>query len=410
MRIVRDLSFSAVSAGFVTVLVGFTSSAVIVFQAARSFGATPEQVGSWMLALCVGMGVPGVVLSTFYRVPVALAWSTSGAAMMATNSLGMSMSEAIGAFLVTGVLIIICGLTRWFERVMEHIPMSLGAGMLAGVLLRFGLDAFGAARSRFWLILVLFVVYTVARRFAARYAVLCVLCLGCLIVSADGTLDLSNVHMSIAQPVFVVPTFTLRALIGLALPLFIVTMASQNAPAVAVLRGSGFQYPISTLISWTGIATVSVAAFGGYTINLATITSAICIGPEAHEQPARRYVAGIFAGLFYLLAGLFGTTVGALFAVFPKELVLAVAGFALLGTIGNSIASAVQNEETREPAVVTFLATASGFSAFGIGSAFWGLVAGALSSLLLNGKLSQRASITVDADAKPEHANDARQE
>jgi benzoate membrane transport protein len=340
-----------------------------------------------MLALCVGMGVPGVLLSAHYRLPIALAWSTSGAAMMATNSAGLSMAEAIGAFLVTGALTTICGFTRWFERAMERVPLSLGAGMLAGVLLRFGLDAFGAARSRFWLVLAVFVTYTVGRRIAARYAVLAALAVGCAITAVDGTLDLSNVQWSASRPVFVEPAFSLRALIGLALPLFIVTMASQNVPAVAVLRGSGYRYPISTLIGWTGISTLSLATFGGFSINLATITAAICIGPEAHADPERRYVAGIFAGLFYLLAGLFAAAVGALFAAFPRELILAIAGFALLATIGNSIASAIANEKTREPALVTFLATASGFSAYGIGSAFWGLVAGALSWLLLNSKL-----------------------
>lgn len=384
MRLVRDLSLSAVTAGFVTVLVGFTSSAVIVFQAAQAFGATPDQVGSWMLALCVGMGVPGVLLSVYYRLPVALAWSTSGAAMMATNSSGITMSEAIGAFLITGVLTTICGFTRWFERAMERVPLSLGAGMLAGVLLRFGLEAFGAARSRFWLILAVFVTYTIGRRIAPRYAVLMALAVGCAITAVDGTLNLSSVQWSLTQPVFIAPVFSLRALIGLALPLFIVTMASQNVPAVAVLRGSGFQYPVSTLIGWTGISTLAVATFGGFSINLATITSAICIGPEAHADPERRYVAGIFAGLFYLLAGLFAATVGALFAAFPRELILAIAGFALIATLGNSIASAIENEKMREPALVTFLATASGFSAYGIGSAFWGLLAGVVSALLLN--------------------------
>lgn len=391
MRFLRDLSLSAVSAGFVTVLVGFTSSAVIVYQAAQAFGASADQVGSWMLALCIGMGGLGVVLSLYYRLPVALAWSTSGAAMMTSNSAGITMPEAIGAFLITGALIAICGFTRWFERALARIPLSLGAGMLAGVLLRFGLEAFGAASSRFWLILCVFVTYTVVRRFAARYAVLIALAVGCAITSVDGTLNLSNVQWSLATPVFVAPVFTLRAFMGLALPLFIVTMASQNVPAVAVLRGSGYQFPISKLVGWTGIATLSLASFGGYTINLATITSAICIGPEAHEDPERRYVAGVFAGIFYLVAGLFAATVGALFAAFPRELILAIAGFALIGTLGNSIASAIANEPTREPALVTFLATASGFTAFGIGSAFWGLLAGALSSLLLNAR-RQRTS------------------
>lgn len=383
MRIIKDFSISALSAGFITVLVGFTSSAVIVLQAATALGATPDQVASWMWALGLGMGVTGMLLSLHYRVPIAIAWSTSGAAMLITGAAGISMPEAVGAFLLSGMLIAAAGFSGWFERAINRIPMSIAAGMLGGVLLRFGIDAFAAMKSQLWLTLSMFCVYVLARRLVPRYAVILSLLLGMGIAWWSGLLHLRDVPVRLAWPVFVMPEFSWKAMIGVALPLFVVTMASQNVPAVAVLRASGFSVPISPLIGWTGAATVLLAPFGGYALNLATITAAICIGKEAHENPARRYVAAVAAGAFYILTGLFGATIGALFAAFPKELVLAIAGFALLGTIANGLASALADEAEREPAIITFLATASGVTLFGIGSAFWGLVAGVVALLVL---------------------------
>ncbi|HSY29485.1 MAG TPA: benzoate/H(+) symporter BenE family transporter, partial [Burkholderiaceae bacterium] len=186
------------------------------------------------------------------------------------------------------------------------------------------------------------------------------------------------IHLELATPVWTSPKLSFSALIGLALPLFIVTMASQNVPGVAVIRASGYSVPISPLIGWTGVANLLLAPFGAYALNLAAITAAICMGREAHENPDRRYVAAVAAGMFYLLIGLFGATVGAVFSAFPRELVLAIAGLALLGTIGNGLATAMSHEKEREPALVTFLVTASGVSLLGIGSAFWGLLAGAM--------------------------------
>ncbi len=384
MKLLKDLSASAVNAGFVTVLVGFTSSAVIIFQAAAALGADAREIGSWIWALGFGMGLTCIAFSLRYRMPLATAWSTAGAAMLIGSAAGVSMPEAIGAFLVSGALIALAGFTGWFERAINKIPMPLAAGMLAGVLLRFGIDAFASMKTEFGLVLAMFVAYLVTRRVWPRYAVMVPLLLGTLIAAWQGTLRLGEVHWTLAEPVFTAPEFSLAACIGVALPLFIVTMASQNVPAVAVLRASDFRdAPVSPLIGWTGVTTLVLAPFGGFALNLATITAAICIGREAHEDPSKRYVAGVFAGIFYCLAGLFGATIGALFAAFPKELVLAIAGLALLGTIGNGRATAMGKEGDREPALVTFLVTASGLSMFGIGSAFWGLVAGVVALLVL---------------------------
>jgi benzoate membrane transport protein len=383
MTLLKDLSASAVIAGFVTVLVGFTSSAVIVFQAAHALGASPAQIGSWIWALGLGMGLTSIGLSLYYRQPVATAWSTPGAAMLITSAAGVSMPEAIGAFLVCGALIALFGFSGWFERAIGRIPISIASAMLAGVLLRFGLDVFVAMHSQFVMAFAMFAVYLAARRWRPRYAVIAALVLGIAIAWVQGLLKFDSLQLELAQPVFTAPAFSISALIGIALPLFVVTMTSQNVPGVAVLRASGYDAPISPLIGWTGATTVLLAPFGAYALNLAAITAAICTGREAHEDPGKRYVAAVAAGGFYVLIGLFGASVGALFLAFPKELVLAIAGLALFGTIGNGLAAALANEREREPALVTFLVTASGVSLFGIGSAFWGLVAGTMALAVL---------------------------
>jgi benzoate membrane transport protein len=383
MSFVRDLSVSAVAAGFVTVLVGFASSAVIVFQAASAVGATEAQVGSWMLALGLGMGLTCILLSLHYRVPVVTAWSTPGAALLVTSAAGLSIEEATGAFLVSGGLITLCGFSGWFERAMGRIPVAIASGMLAGVLLRFGLEVFVAMRTRFALAFGMFCAYLVARRLRPRYAVIVALALGVAVAIGQGLLRVDAVRLVLAAPQWVTPRFSPGALIGVALPLFAVTMASQNVPGVAVIRASGYSVPVSPLVGWTGFASLVLAPFGGFALNLAAITAAICMGREAHEDPRRRYVAAMAAGLFYAIIGLFGATIVSLFAAFPRELVAAIAGLALLATIGSGLAAAVGDENQREPALVTFLVTASGMSLAGVGSAFWGLVAGVMTLVIL---------------------------
>ncbi len=379
----RDFSFSALVAGFVAVLVGFTSSAVIVFEAARTLGASSAQIGSWILALGLGMAVTSIGLSLRYRAPVVTAWSTPGAAMLITGAAGVPMAEAIGAFLASGLMLAVAGFSGWFERAMSRIPLSIASGMLAGVLLRFGLDVFLAMKTQFVLAVAMFGVYLAVRRASPRYAVLAALALGVVVAAARGLLRLDGVELALAEPVAVAPRWSIGALIGIGLPLFVVTMASQNVPGVAVLRASGYSVPVSPLVGWTGAANLLLAPFGGFALNLAAITAAICTGREAHEDPGRRYVAAVSAGALYLLIGTFGTTLAALLAALPRELVLTIAGLALFGTLGNGLAAALQHEREREPALVTFLVTASGVTLFGIGSAFWGLVGGVLTLTIL---------------------------
>lgn len=389
MSFFRDLSVSALIAGFVTVLVGFTSSAVIVFQAAGAVGASPAIVASWMWALGLGMGLTCILLSLRFRIPVVTAWSTPGAAMLITSAAGVPLAEATGAFLVSAALITACGFSGIFERAIGRIPVSIASGMLAGVLLRFGLDVFLTMKTQFGMVFTMFAAYLIMRRVSPRYAVIAAFALGIAIASAKGLLHLDAVNLEVARPVWVAPALSSGALIGVALPLFVVTMASQNVPGVAVIRASGYHnVPISPLIGWTGLTNLVLAPFGGYAYNLAAITAALCMGREAHEDPTKRYTAAVAAGGFYLLAGLFGATVAALFAAFPKELVAAIAGLALLGTIGNGLFAALKAEGEREPALVTFLVTASGISLLGVGSAFWGLVAGVIALIVLRAELT----------------------
>lgn len=380
MQFFKDLSLSAFTAGFVSVLVGFTSSVAIVFQAAQAFGATPAQITSWMWALGLGMGLCSLVPSLLLRQPVMIAWSTPGAAVLATAGLagGFSMAEAVGAFMVSALLITFFGATGWFERVMNRIPMEIAAALLAGVLARFGLQTFTAAQTALPLVLTMLVVYLVSRRLVSRYAVVITLAVAVAFVAIKGQMVWSAVQFELARPVWTTPQFSLAAVVSLAIPLFVVTMASQNLPGVAVIRASGYDLPVSRLITLTGLATLVLAPFGAFALNFSAITAAMCMGPEAHEDRSRRYTAAVSCGALYVAIGLFGAVITGLLTAFPSELVVAIAGLALLGTIGNGLAAALRDEPHREAALITFLVTLSGVTLAGIGSAFWGVVAGSV--------------------------------
>ncbi|GAA4358530.1 benzoate/H(+) symporter BenE family transporter [Variovorax defluvii] len=378
MTFFKDLSLSSFTAGFVAVLVGFTSSVAIVFQAAQSFGATPELISSWMWALGIGMGLASALPSLWWRQPVMIAWSTPGAAVLAVAGAGYGMGEAVGAFVVCAVLITLAGATGWFERVMNRIPMALASALLAGVLARFGLEAFLAARTALPLVLLMLLCYLVTRRLLPRYAVPLTLLAAIVFAAVRGELAWGGVQLSVATPVFTMPVFSWQAVVSLALPLFVVTMASQNLPGVAAIRAAGYDLPVSKLITLSGLSTLVLAPFGAFALNLSAITAAICMGREAHEDPARRYTAAVSCGAIYVVVGIFGAAVTGLLTAFPKELVAAIAGLALLGTIGSGLAAAVRDEAHREASLITFLVTLSGLSIAGIGSAFWGVVAGAV--------------------------------
>jgi benzoate membrane transport protein len=385
MRFFRDVSLSAATAGFVAVLVGFTSSVAIVFQAAQAFGATPAQITSWMWALGLGMGLCSALPSLWLRQPVMVAWSTPGAAVLASagvaaaaNGAGYSMAEAVGAFMVCAVLITVAGVTGLFERLMNRIPMAIASALLAGVLARFGMQAFAAAQTALPLVLLMLATYLCGKRLAPRYAVPATLAAAVAFVALQGDMAWGAVTFQLAVPEFTAPVFTLSAAVSLALPLFVVTMASQNLPGVAVMRATGYDLPVSKLITLTGLATLVLAPFGAFALNFSAITAAICMGPEAHDDKKRRYTAAVVCGGIYVLIGLFGAVVTGLLTAFPKELVVAIAGLALLGTIGSGLHTALADERHREAALITFLVTLSGVVIGGVGSAFWGVVAGGI--------------------------------
>ncbi|MEP6502963.1 MAG: benzoate/H(+) symporter BenE family transporter [Betaproteobacteria bacterium] len=373
----KDVSLSAVVAGFIAVLVGFSSSVAIVFQGAQALGATPAQITSWMWALGVGTGLTSIGLSAWYRQPVLTAWSTPGAALLVASH-GVSLPAATGAFIVSAILIVLAGATGLFERLMGRVPVAIAAALLAGVLTRFGLDAAMSAHGDAVLVGVMALVFVAGRRFWPRFAVPGVLLAGIVVAAAGGRISLASVQWGWATPVWVAPEFSLAAAIGLGLPMFLVTMASQNLPGVAAQRAAGVTAPVSPVIASTGLATLLLAPFGSFGLNLAAITAAICMGPEAHPDPKRRYIAPMAAGVFYLLIGLGGGAVVGLMAAFPHALVVAVAGLALLGTIAGALASALAVEKHRDAAAITFLITLSGVTLGGIGAPFWGVVAGAI--------------------------------
>lgn len=376
--VLKDFSVSTLVAGFVSVLVGFTSSVAIIFQAAQNLGASADQTASWLWAIGVGMAVPTAVLSIIYRQPILIAWSTPGAAVIGAAAAAghLTMPQAIGAFIMSAVLITIAGFSGGFERVMKRLPLPLASALLAGVLAKFTLDAFVVIPRNPTLVLVMAGVYMIGRRGWPRANVPVVLLVGIFIAAAQGLFHLEEIPWKVTHPVWTSPEFTFGTLMGVAIPLFIVTMASQNLPGVSAIRVGGYEPPVSKIIGWTGITTLVLAPFGCFAVNLAAITAAFCVGPEAHPDPRRRYWAPLWAGVFYGIIGIFGATVTALFVAFPRELVLAIAGLALLTTIGNALAAALTDEKYREASAMTFFVTLSGITLAGIGAAFWGIVAG----------------------------------
>lgn len=288
------------------------------------------------------------------------------------------MAEAIGVFLFVAGLVILCGITGWFERLTRLIPLSIASAMLAGVLFRFGADVYIAMETELGMVGLMFFGYLIFRRFVPRYAVILVLGIGLLYAFFNGQIKLDILTFQLAVPVWIWPEFRPTMLISVGIPLFIVTMTSQNLPGIATMRTHGYNPPLSPIITVTGVVAAIMAPFGGFSLNLAAITAAICMGDEVDTDPKKCYFASFAAGLYYMLLGIFGTALVYLFAALPKEMIYAVAGLALLGTIGNGLSIALERAHEREPALITFLVTASGVSLFSVGSAFWGIVAGLL--------------------------------
>ncbi|MGG5150905.1 benzoate/H(+) symporter BenE family transporter [Alcaligenes aquatilis] len=404
--LVSDL-IPPIVAGLISVIVNYGGTFILVFQAAKVAGLSPELTASWVWSISIGVGVTGLLLSWVSREPIITAWSTPAAAFLVTALATTPYEEAIGAYLISAAAFVALGLSSYFERLIRLIPNGIAAGLLAGILLQFGIGAFGSMTLDPKLAGLLILAYLIIKRFSARYAVVGILILGLSFLLLEHRVDLSGLKLELAAPVFSMPVFTLNALLSVALPLFLITLTGQYMPGMLVLRNDGFRTSANPIVWVTGLGSLIMAPFGSHAMNVAAITAAICTGPEAHQDPSKRWVAGIAAGVFYILVGVFGLTLAAVFMAFPATFITTLAGLALLGTIGGSLAGAMADVKSREAALITFLASAANITLFGIGGAFWGLVIGLLAYFILNGKLPQRKTEKLSTDGLPA-ASDAR--
>lgn len=398
----RDVAHPVV-AGLISVIVNYGGTFILVFQAARVAGLGPELTASWVWSVSIGVGVTGIVLSWLSREPVITAWSTPAAAFLVTALASTPYAEAVGAYLVSAAAFVLLGLSGWFERVIRLIPPGVAAGLLAGILLPFGIGAFGGMSLDPLLAGLLILAYVGFKRFSARYAVVGILVLGLAFLLLQQRVDLGGLSLTLARPVFTMPAFSLNALLSVALPLFLITLTGQYMPGMLVLRNDGFRSSANPIVALTGFGSLLMAPFGSHAFNIAAITAAICTGREAHEDPSKRWIAGIAAGVFYILVGVFGVTLAAVFMAFPSTFITTLAGLALLGTIAGSLAAAMAEPRTREASLITFLAAAANIQLLGVGGAFWGLVIGLAAHALLNGRWPQRqpaAAVAVPADRR----------
>ncbi len=378
-------------AGLISVIVNYGGTFILVLQAAKVAGLSPELTASWVWSVSIGVGITGIYLSWMSREPIITAWSTPAAAFLVTALATVPYAEAVGAYLISALGFVLLGLSGGFERVIRRVPAGVAAGLLAGILLQFGMGAFGGLSVDPSLAGLLIVAYVVFKRFTARYAVVGILLLGLGFLLLQGRVDLSGLALKLAAPVWTTPVFSLNALLSVALPLFLITLTGQYMPGMLVLRNDGFRTSANPIVTITGLGSLLMAPFGSHAFNIAAITAAICTGKEAHELPSRRWIAGVAAGVFYILVGVFGVTLATAFMAFPATFITTLAGLALLGTIGASLAGALAEPRTREAALITFLAAAANIQLLGIGGAFWGLVIGLLAHAVLNGRWPRRA-------------------
>jgi len=380
----KDLSLSAVIAGLIAVIISYAGPLIIVFQAAREAHMPSDQVSSWIWAISIGSGLTGLLLSWRLKVPVITAWSTPGAALLVSMLPTVSLPQAIGAYIVASLIIAALGLSGAFDKLMSRLPKAIAAAMLAGILFRFGAGLFTSVTLQPALVLAMIAAYLLGKRFSPRYAILAVLLVGCAVAAGLGEFNGGSITLALAEPIFIAPEWNWHAIVNIGLPLALVTLTGQYVPGMAVMRSAGYTTPARSIVSWTAITSALLAPFGSHGINLAAITAAICTGREAHEDPNKRYIAGIACGLFYILMGIFGATLASVFAALPKELIAALAGLALFGAISAGLSGAMADEKQREAALITFLVTASGMSFLGLAAAFWGLIFGLVAHFALS--------------------------
>lgn len=387
----KDWSISATVAGFLAVLISFSGPLIIFFQAAQQAEVSAMMMASWIWGVSIGAAVAGIYLSIKFKVPVITAWSAPGTALLVTLFPSISLNEAIGAYITTAIVIFIIGVTGYFDKLLRLIPQSIAAAMMAGILFQFGLGLFSATNTMPVIVLSMLLVFLIAKRFTPRYVMIWVLASGIALSLALGEINPVAVELSLTVPQFIAPEWTWNSTLNLAIPLILVSLTGQFLPGIAIMKLNGYDVPAKPLISITSITSIIVSFVGGITIVLASITAALCLGKDAHEDKDKRYIAGVANGVFYILGGLFAGSIVMLFSLLPKELVAALAGLALLGAIGSNMSMAIEHEAQRDSALITFLATASGMSFLGIGSVFWGVCIGVAAHILL----TQRQSIVM---------------
>ena len=373
-----------IMAGALAAIVGYASTFTLVLAALTAAGASPQQAGSGLMSVCIAIGILNIVVSARLRVPVSFAWSTPGVAFILTVGEPVGGFPAVaGAFLVAAALIVLTGLIKPMARLIAAIPAPIANAMLAGMLLTLCLAPITAVAELPALALPILLAWVIGMRFARRYAVPIAVVVTGIMLASSTHLPAGALDGSWPVLVPVMPVFTLDAIIRIGLPLYVVTMASQNLPGLAVMRANGFVLHPAPLFIITGIASAVTAFFGGHSSNLAAITAAICAGPEAHPDKSKRWPAPVSAGVVYLLLAPGAILAAAFIAASPPLLIQAVAGLALLSSLAAALSGALAAEETRLPAVLTFVTTASGITIIGVGAPFWGLVAGIGMLLLL---------------------------
>lgn len=375
-KLIQDLSLSAIVAGFIAVLIAYASSAVIIFHAAQVAQLSSAATASWIASASLGCGLVTLWMSYRLKMPIITAWSTPGAALLVTALPLYSLAEAVGAYIVAAILIVIFGVTGWFSKLMAKIPMSIIAAMLAGILLQFCLQAFFQIQVNPVLVLLMCLSYFIAKVVLPTYSVVLTLVVGGVIVALQGTLPLTDLNWTFTQPILTAPVWSIASMFGIALPLFVVAMTSQNASGLAVMKTSGYDAPESKLITATGFMSLLTAPFGSHGVTLSSITAAICTSTDCHPNANKRYIAGLSCGIFYIIFAICAQAMVQLFAIVPQAFIIAIAGLALFSACAASLKAALAEAQHVDSAMLTFLVTASGFSVFGIGSAFWGLMAG----------------------------------
>lgn len=385
-KLLQDLSVTAVAAGFLAVMVSYAGPLAIFFQAGAAAEISPEMMTSWVWAISLGAAISGIVLSIWLKAPVVTAWSAPGTALLVSLFPELSLNEAVGAYITAAVIIFVIGISGTFDKFVRAIPKGVAAGMMAGILFQFGIGAFTAIESTPALAIGMLVAYLVFRRFVPKYTLVLLLVVGVVLAVVLEGASLAGVHLSIAVPQFIAPEWNLASTLSLAIPLVLVSLTGQFLPGMAILQGAGYRVNAKPVIAVSSLVSLPMALFGGITTVVAAITAAICTGKDAHEDPSKRYVAGVFNGVFYLVGGLFAGTIVSLFTSLPAAFVAVLAGLALLGAIAGNLFSALEEPSNREASLITFVVTASGMSLFGLSSAFWGVVIGYFCYLVLNGR------------------------